>query len=87
MNWQNLGKDIVITLKDSMVSEITGVVVGIVEIKGVQENIDNLLKNASLAADYVTGEEAFGYRFFDRNMEDKLLREEYIKSELKKIIK
>ena len=56
--------------------------VGIVEINNIKYDVDNLLKYASIAAENVNDNITLGYNFFDRKMEDKIIRESDIKNEL-----
>lgn len=62
--------------------------IGIVEIDNSSSHIhaDNILKNAEIAASsYFTESNTF-YNFFNKDMEQNILRENYIESELKKAI-
>ncbi|HYE11132.1 MAG TPA: EAL domain-containing protein [Patescibacteria group bacterium] len=61
--------------------------IGIVEIEGYKCDADNILKFASIAAEHASEAQTTGYCYFDREMEEKILRKEAIKNELAKAIK
>ncbi|MGI6358418.1 MAG: putative bifunctional diguanylate cyclase/phosphodiesterase [Bacillota bacterium] len=56
--------------------------IGVVEIGDECLSPEKAIKRAAIAASYARREQAGGYRFFDRKMEDDLLRESVIEREL-----
>jgi len=77
---------IIVVLKDVLSAKTIGGNIGIVELCGFHGSADNLMKNAYIAARNVDENEVFGYRFFNKEMEEKIKREEYIENKLKNAI-
>ncbi len=61
--------------------------VGVLELESTQTSVDDILKLASIAAEYAATNHAERYSFFDRNMEAAVNRKELIKSELLKCVR
>jgi PAS domain S-box-containing protein len=59
---------------------------GVLELDSTQTSVDDVLKLASIAAEYAAASHAQRYSFFDRNMEASVNRKELIKSELLKCV-
>lgn len=60
--------------------------IGLVEYDETNESLDELLKNATIALDYVDVSEIIYYAFFNEDMESKIQREEIIERELRDVI-
>lgn len=56
--------------------------IGVVEAENIKNDIDCIIKYASIAAENVSGNKIFGYSFFNKEMEEKIMRKAEIKSEL-----
>jgi len=75
---------IVETLNSIFTLKIVGASIGVVEIDHTKYDTESIIKSASIAAENVNENQLFGYRFFNKDMEEKLLREATIKKELSK---
>lgn len=77
--------DLIIEILDTSLSmnNIKGSL-GIVEIEDYKCDADSILKFASIAAEHARETQTRGYCYFDREMEETILRKEAIKSELAK---
>ncbi len=80
--------DSIIEILDTSLSmnDIQGSI-GIVEIEDYKCDADSIIKFASIAAEHASEAQTTGYCYFDREMEEKILRKEAIKSELAKASK
>ncbi|MDD3214591.1 MAG: EAL domain-containing protein, partial [Eubacteriales bacterium] len=56
--------------------------IGVLEFKGDQYREEDIIRNASMAAEHVNENDVFGYRFFDQPMETAVMRE----TEIKKVL-
>ena len=63
-----------------------GAQIGIVEIDNTYNNVNRLLKDASIAINHINVGDSLNYTFFSEDMENKLQREELIEKELRSII-
>lgn len=57
--------------------------IGIVEINSKYDNVDKILKHASIALSYIKNNDSIKYAFFNEVMESKLQREDLIEKELR----
>jgi PAS domain S-box len=71
-------------LNDTFAAKTIGGDIGIVEIDNIKYDVESILKNASIVTSYVNENKIFGYSFFNKDMEDKIIREVNIKNELTK---
>lgn len=81
-------ENIIEMLKSLLVTERFDVGLGVIEFK-VENNIDfdEILKNLTYASEIALEEDnAFGYCFYDEELERKVVREQYIQTELENII-
>ena len=69
-----LAEEITSVLNTAHSSGVLGTTIGIYEITG-EKSYDEILKNATLAAEHVDDNFTRRYRFFDKEMSDKLMRE------------
>lgn len=60
--------------------------IGIVEINSKYDNVDKILKHASIALSHIKNNDAVKYAFFNEVMESKLQREDLIEKELRAAI-
>jgi diguanylate cyclase (GGDEF)-like protein len=84
---QNLCRTVIEVLDESLNEIRVYGTVGVLELESIQTSVDDILKLASIAAEYAAVNHAERYSFFDRNMEASVNRKELIKSELLKCVK
>jgi len=78
--------EIIDLLRGNFSDKVNGGNIGIVEIEKYNEDSDTLLKFASIAANSVKRNNAWGYSYFTEKMEVDINRKRQIENELKKII-
>lgn len=67
----------------SGINEYIDVEIGIVEIDERYTNVDQILKNASIALNYISDSDSINHAFFNEAMESKLKREDLIEKEIR----
>ena len=76
--------DVLNMLHSILAPRIIGANIGVVKIDGHETDADNVIKNASIAADKVSASENFGFRIYSADMADEVLRKNRLKNELSK---
>jgi PAS domain S-box-containing protein/diguanylate cyclase (GGDEF)-like protein len=84
---QKLCRTVIEVLDESLTEIRVYGTVGVLELDSTQTSVDDILKLASIAAEYAAANHTERYSFFDRNMEASVNRKELIKSELLKCVK
>lgn len=79
----NLSQQVIDAMRQPLQAKRTGVTIGIVQIDREGLDANTLIKRASIAASHARDDEIDGYRFFDSSMEEQLLRENIIESEIR----
>ncbi len=84
---QKLCRNVIDTLDACLNESRVYGTVGVLELESTQTNVDDILKLASIAAEYAAANQPVRYSFFDRDMEAAVNRKEMIKSELAKCVR
>lgn len=79
----DLSQQVIDAMRQPLQAKRTGVTIGIVEIDSEGLDANTLIQRASIAASHARDDEIDGYRFFDSSMEEQLLRENIIESEIR----